>query len=92
MNLPKTGWRLLDGRWGFQQPRPDRRPLQSSPFRHLSQREALATHARRQRIHQVDDVAGIARFHGRSYRLALALLGSAARRVRFRSGLQICPL
>ena len=45
-----------------------------------------------QRIHQVDDVAGIARFHGRSYRLALALLGSAARRVRFRSGLQICPL
>jgi hypothetical protein len=36
-----------------------------------------------QRIHQVDDVAGIARFHGRSYRLALALLGSAARRVRF---------
>jgi hypothetical protein len=35
-----------------------------------------------QRIHQVDDVAGI----GRSYRLALALLGSAARRVRFRSG------
>ena len=32
----------------------------------LSQREALATHARRQRIHQVDDVAGIGRFYGRS--------------------------
>ena len=45
-----------------------------------------------QRIHQVDDVAGIALFHGRSYRLALALLGSAARRVRFRSGLQVFPL
>jgi len=58
----------------------------------LSQREALATHARRQRIHQVDDVAGIARFHGRSYRLAPALLGSPARRVRFRSGLQVFPL
>jgi hypothetical protein len=32
-----------------------------------------------QRILQVDDVAGIARFQGRSYRLTLALLGSATR-------------
>src|SRR4051812_5142783 len=38
---------------------------------------------------EIDGVGGIAQFHSRSYRLALALLGSPARRVRFRGSLQI---